>query len=276
MSLQNHCCLEQTLKLIAKLETKEIAPTVFAYRLTVSAEPAIKSFLKIAVKESISEGLALDEEIKRFTSGASDAIKTIGFCVMASDEYLNAVQKYGYATAVSKLSEEKTLSAHARSDVYTAIVDDDLPVGNLTIIDYSNDMLFHVDGTVRPSGIHFDYISARMHNGRYDLAKVLELLKNDPRVTFLITKRGSRWPERGDAVIQSIPHYNVDDERSEFLEFVYAPTEVKANDLWKQMKSYKSQYPSAERFRAMDDLDILGLAKGGALREFVAEVACGH
>jgi len=63
-----------------------------------------------------------------------------------------------------------------------------------------------------PTAIYFDYIEAGIHDGDYDLKEVLDILKERNDIIFL-----------KDGII-SIPYYNSDEERNEYLEFIWTPS----------------------------------------------------
>lgn len=123
-------------------------------------------------------------------------------------------------------------------------------------VDGSSHMVYDADGLVEPIAMHYDYISAQMNNGNYDLPKVLDKLKNDSRIRF---NNPDRYREKNAAAVHAVPYYNNSSGCREFLDFYYVPTKDEANAMWQKQLSYKTRYPSTERYRAVRDLDLLGI-----------------
>lgn len=251
-----------SLTLTVKVEKVGISADLMAFRLTYSADAALPNFLSGIVNEKTIEGVTAPAVIEAFEQGVTAEIKGVTGCFMAQSDFLTVAQKSGFSAATEQLSADKKSYAGLRKDVYTALVDEALPASRLIVVDISSHMLFQMDGTVLPTAIHCDYVEAGMHDGNYDLDKLVALLKDDARLTFL----GERHRQPGPAQILAIPSYNADEDRSRYVAFVYSPTAEDAILLWEKMKSYGTQYPSTQRFRAMNDLDILGLRQGGAVK----------
>lgn len=257
-----------SLTLTVKLEKVGISTELMAFRLTYSADSALPNFLNGMVNEKTIEGVAASAVIEAFEQGVTAEIKGVRGCFMAQGDFLAVAQKSGFSAAIEQYSADGKSYAGLRKDVYTALVDEALPESRLVVVDISSHMLFQMDGTVLPTAIHCNYNEAGMHDGNYDLDKLVAILKDDARLTFL----SERHRPQETVQIHEIPGYNVDDYRSRYVGFVYSPTEEDAISLWEKMKSYGTQWPSTQRFRAMDDLDILGLRKGGAAKASIAVI----
>lgn len=251
-----------SLTLTAKVEKARVSNEFTAFRLTYSVDAALPSFFNGLVFEKTIEGVAAQAVIEAFEQGITDEIKGVAGCFMTQGDFLAVAQKSGFSAATGQYSVDRKSYAGLRKDLYTALVDEALPASRLIVVDFSSLMLFQMDGTVLPTAIHCDYLEAGMHDGNYNLDKLLELLKDDARLTFL--DESSRQP--GPAKIFEIPSCNADETRSRCVGFMYSPTSEEAVSLWSKMKSYETQWPPAQRFRAMNDLDVLGLRQGGAVR----------
>lgn len=95
-----------------------------------------------------------------------------------------------------------------RMDVYDYLVNG----GNLGNVLRLNDwhLLYDLNDDLIQSAMGFDYIEAQIHNGKYDLEKVLEILKVRKDIT-------------GELVIKDIPCYNRDEYHNKFIEFFWLP-----------------------------------------------------
>jgi len=130
------------------------------------------------------------------------------------------------------------------------------------IVKFLNDchMMEDSAGKKLPVGMHFDYIDANMNNKSYDLEKAVEILNKNPNIDFLYDQY------KPDDPIQAIPHYNVSEGSSRYLGFWWAPTVKEYRRLWKKCLSIGGNYPSTNRYRAVFELDLLGLRKGKAAK----------
>lgn len=67
--------------------------------------------------------------------------------------------------------------------------------------------------------ISFDYIDGMVNSGRYDLEKVLEFMKGDPR--FM----PRRFANEDEIEVMQIPYYNADESTGDYaIEFMYMPS----------------------------------------------------
>ena len=79
--------------------------------------------------------------------------------------------------------------------------------------DYSNHSIFDLNDNKLPRAQHFDYITAKIHDGCYDLKLILEMLEKRNDIQFL--KNG----------ITPIPYYNRDSQHQNYLEFIWIPSD---------------------------------------------------
>jgi len=117
------------------------------------------------------------------------------------------------------------------------------------------------NGDFLPQGILYTYMNGNMHNGHYDLNKVLEVLRKDNRVVFKDLERRSYQPVSAEDRILSIPYYNISESHSQFLSFVYTPTAedmVKINEWYRECKD-RNKYWSRHKYLAVSALDLLGI-----------------
>lgn len=118
-----------------------------------------------------------------------------------------------------------------------------------------------VNGDFLPQGILYSYMNDNMHNGHYDLEKVLVALRKDERITFKDLDRRPYQPVTSDDRIMNIPYYNVDASHSQHLSFIYTPTAedmVKINKWYRECKD-KNKYWSRHKYMAIRELDLLGI-----------------
>jgi hypothetical protein len=78
---------------------------------------------------------------------------------------------------------------------------------------HGNDNLYDLKANLQPKAIYFGYIDARVNNQTYDLNALLKLLKSRSDIVWI----------DGDDKIKAIPHYNAEEDRNQFLEFIWTP-----------------------------------------------------
>jgi hypothetical protein len=127
-------------------------------------------------------------------------------------------------------------------------------------------MLEDSAGAKLPVGIHFGYIEARMDNCTYDLDKAVAILKKNPNIEFTYARPGSGgiYGEPPDP-IQRMPYYQ-QSPASYYLSFWWAPPADDYCKMWEKCVSFGGEYPSTHKERAVWELDLLGLRKGGAAK----------
>lgn len=109
------------------------------------------------------------------------------------------------------------------------------------------------DGKFYPVGVRFDYISAYIHNACYDLKKALHILSK--RKDIQIWTRG----------IEEIPYYNRDEHRTHCLEFTWSP----GTETYRKLKKRQGENgSSSEFFKAVFDMDVLGLRSAALFKNF--------
>lgn len=227
-------------------------------RLTRTADKPLPAAFKGSVQQSTVEGVARTKDVDAFNRGESDLV-WVKHAYFLSERFLDTLNKRGYVAASEPVSGDNWF----RSDPYTAIALERLSPSQLAIADFGAHLLFDLAGVPLPTGIVYNYIDGGMHNGSYDLDKALTILSNDPRVTFFSDKARR---EVGIPVIQPIPYYSADDEHNQGLSFVFAPTVEDMQVLWERAKPYGDTHFWSHRHQAVADLDMLGLARGGAVR----------
>lgn len=130
---------------------------------------------------------------------------------------------------------------------------------DLVFLSSSNNFIVNVERKALPSAFRFEYIGARIDNSRYNLEKAVTILEERTDIRWYI---GGRWDK--DERIHNIPSYNAERCRNAYLDFVWMPDVASYREMWAKCLSYGTKYPLTERYRAVFDLDLLGLRAGGA------------
>ncbi len=122
---------------------------------------------------------------------------------------------------------------------------------NLVVLNPNDSSFWNIDGTLIPTAIQFDYICARMHDGAYDLVKALVILLARDDVTFY----------NDEKKIQDIPYYNRDDDRDQYLQFWWIPSQ-------EQAEAIHAEKSSMESYKLIFDRDMLGLRAAARYDDF--------
>lgn len=227
----------------------EVSKGVFAFKLTantISDNPHVEDH------SYVLQGLMKRDGITALNKGLQpNSIR--GVCV-APPVTFEAIRRFGYSALT-----DRGLGSHRdlfREDIYDYLVDGG-DVEHVIRIEHSDHSFWRVDGSPLPTGIYFDYISARMHNRAYDLHKALEILAKRGDVTFIDPDKHAYKPLLEKVIeptILKVPYYNAD-TASAYLAFFWTPDQEQAELIGGD---------SVKRFKTIFDADILGLRAGGA------------
>jgi hypothetical protein len=148
-------------------------------------------------------------------------------------------------------------------DIWTRFQEDDsLTVDNMITVDMSSHMLFDRHGEVLPAAVFFDYTSSGIDESSHDLLALAEHLLQRPDIRVYSGHRhrgemeGRNIATSAKDAIFDIPHYNVQEGRTQSVQFAWIPFHDDYKRVWALCKG---KYPSTqirERFR---ELDIVGM-----------------
>lgn len=164
-------------------------------------------------------------------------------------EEVEAIRKYGWCTyGPLKESELKQLTFKHELDL------DRVKKGELQLVrlDGSDHKMYTLDHAPLTVGIHFDYISARMNNGHYDLKKVLSQLKRRKDIVWLNNDGYVGEPE-----ILEVPYYNNETGCRRYLHFFWGPDNATYRKVINHMNSKNCRWSCI--FRAIRELDALNI-----------------
>jgi hypothetical protein len=243
----------------ATLEFADIGGGVGVFRLTENRCPIGVPHAMVAshILTEVREGFATLQDLQAHKSGVTTRLSSRKEFVLCPPEFLTMVARYGFSTGAERAEKAAPKGFDARQP-FTQIVERQVPVDLVLRIEHSSHMVFSRKGEVLPVAVHFDYISAGMHDGKYDLVRALEILKDNPRVRFL-----DRYEREAEGKVLSIPSYNSEEFKTESLDFWFEPTQEEQRLMWEKQQGYGAR-ASLEDYRAIFDLDLLGLRAGGA------------
>lgn len=232
---------EQTI--IHNLETIKLFPKVFAYRIVTTTPNGTETSEGITNDvglRSLKNGVVPKNYYQRVTDKLLDDIRKVGITAMLDHRY-----------KANKETSNRLFDYIAKGGCLDNIVRT-----------ASNWTFFRADGTIMPTPIYFDYLNAKTHNGRYDLAKLSELLVARNDITFVdgdeyrsATKMFSDKP-----IIANVPYCNYRSNCSRHIAFYWTPTQEQADAL---EAAYKS---TPDRFKTIFEADMLGFRAAGAAK----------
>lgn len=237
-----------------RIDAVVIDDKIVIYRLTSTTSSDLKPELRLSVKEGITskEGLFSfkngDATLPQYAKGQA--------AVLGTPELVEAIRTHGW------LDDE--FHKLIRDDIetpYTRWMTGGYKVEDIILFEGGAHMCHDWQGVPMACAIAFDYLSARMNNGQYDLERALEILKARKDIRFW---GATRWEKDGE--IRRVPGYNQSRGCHTFISFVWMPSREDYLKMWARAKSYGQAHASTERYRAVFDEDLLGLRAGGAAR----------
>jgi hypothetical protein len=137
---------------------------------------------------------------------------------------------------------------------------------NLIRLESYDHSFWKIDGSLFPAAIAFDYVEASITDRRYDLKKLVEILRQREDVTIIAAKEGGYrrrseglTPAQPGEEIDRIPYYNRDCG-SETVTFYWTPPA----EVTLALRSTEGKKGFFNRFHYIFDNDLLGLRAGGA------------
>ncbi len=250
-----------------EVDVLTLEDNLVAYRIIyqVDLDGEVPANLASRYSRHTEEGLARPKAVRDFLADKAGSIKPVQNLALMPKGFREHAQQVGYVDACEKFGQD---ARNAGSLFDQLAADAPALLDDLVISDYSSHMLFDRQGEVLPTALYFDYMNGHIRNGAYHLDKVIDILRNDPRVTAIEERRRQNTDvlDKKNWKPQDVPYYNVSKGCSSHVAFRFAPTLDDMRRLWAQMKSYGSKYPSTENYRAVFDLDLLGLRAGGAAK----------
>ncbi len=181
------------------------------------------------------------------------------------------LRRFGFDAAINDgaLSGQKTdqKTVGILRMPFTEFFEGEAKVEDLMFLGFSDHSAYDVYENPIAQAISFNYMSGQMDNENYKLATAYKILKDDPRIVF-VSDDGSHFKK--ELGPQDIPYYNRTDECSRHLPFIYTPTDEEYSKLQAALIKEYGPEKYANKFKMYDmiqKLDLLGLVKGGAVRE---------
>lgn len=250
-----------------KVEHALVGNNLVVYKIT-DARVAVDEDGHKSRKRDVIQGFATEDKFKTWIPGRPSTYDT-GFSVslsLVAAGFREKVQQYGTpGGAFDDKWSHKDWSKITIDKPFDALKNG-ASIDNIVQVSFGQDgMLYDREGDVLPVAIVCNYMTNMYtDNSRYDLKKAVDILWDNPAVAFFSGNRNVDIIEDKNDVILGIEYYNSSPKSNHHLQFLWRPTVSECRGLWAMQLSYKGTYPSTDKGRAMFDLDVLGLRKGGA------------
>jgi hypothetical protein len=200
------------------------------------------------------EGIATARQLKDLRAGREAKFERYN---VFSDNVLAEVIRMGYAG----ITKDNFRAVDKNTDSPFEHVANGGSLDNVVRFEGYDHSFWRADGTLLPTGIMFEYISAAIHDGCYDLPKLVEILRKRDDVTIWARRETARYGDQPDSAapgeeIDDIPYYNRERDQTKTVTFFWTPTQELAERL---------RGPT-DRFKVVFDEDLLGLRAGGAAK----------
>lgn len=188
-------------------------------------------------------------------ASAKNPFEKHSYVYFANDELMQAINKYFVGS--DELVEAAKICE--KVDLWEAAKTGDV---NIVLFNGWDNSWKDVAEKFIPQAIAYSYMNGNMDNSAYQLDKVLEVLRDDSRITFRDFERRRYNKQEALDVVQPIPYYNTSERRSAQLGFIFSPTVddmLKINEWIDQNKDKKEVVWSRMKYRAIEELDLLGI-----------------
>jgi hypothetical protein len=259
------------LRLSVVLETIEIAPDLIVYRETrAQAVENVTGFTPGGLDHSYThEGFITKSDLDAKRKGREFSTQT-GLKVLPLD-VIGRFRTHGFHDAICPedkhgVRQEVVL----RNDPFTAFSTGEATIDNVWLLDWRNHGVFDHTGKPTPLAVKFGYLGGNFHNGSYDLSKAAEhLLSRSDVVVFKGEERRYSSRRQKDIAanareaVQHIPYYNAGKHYNQQIEFKWIPSDEDYARLVEKV-TLKRMALTDDKYRAIFDLDLLGLRAAGA------------
>lgn len=248
---------ETTVVTRKSLEAVVLGDKVVIYRLTTATTSDKKPEPSLSVKE----GATSKDGFEAFRDGAA-ALPNYApgqVAVLGTPALVEAMRTHGWLDD----GFHKLLRAYIETP-YIRWMSGGCTVEDIILFEGGGHMCYDWKGVPMACALAFDYISARMNDGQYDLPRALEILKARKDIRFW---GADHWEKDGEVL--QVPGYNRSRGCREYISFVWMPSREDYLKMWAKAQSYSTpgkSPASTERYRAIFDEDLLGLRAGGAAR----------
>ncbi len=250
----------QTTEMIT-VHSEQVTDKIYVFKRDVMEIVTSSRGASLKKTENSAQGLTSRAGIQKILAGEPIPSRPFKNSIMVFDDEKREIFRTNiYGDAMVKAGIKKELA-----DCYILFKEGKWSASDLCEIDISSHTLRDATGEVLPLAVYVDYNSGLdTHDGKWNLRVLKDHLATRGDVKFL--NSANKFIEASDRVIQSIPHYNQDENEKEFISFLWQPSKEDYLKVWNQAAEFEPEYPDRSIQRAMFYSDILGIRAAGANR----------
>lgn len=236
-----------------QLTHRELAPGVSAFELVRRCHPmdSVPGWCRGSLPNSRTTGITATADVQRFLAGECGELRADPHWRIVSPDYLQMAQQQGYLEAESDLDLEPALAAANQAPLA-------MPEGwSVARNDFSKNLLFGADGNPLPVAIRFDGIIGMMNDRCYDIPRLVDYLSQHPQV------HPSKLSDPARLEIETCSGYAARLGFKLQTSFVFVPSVLQMHQLWAQAQQIDPSYPSTALYKAIFELDLLGVRAQG-------------
>lgn len=241
----------------AKLRYAHIAPDLVAYKLE-DMRSARLGDAQPTYSHVASQGFSRAQQIEDFLHGRTTELKTLTEFFYLPQDLQDRVREHGLQSGL----REAPASAF-RQEVFDLFEEGSFEPERVVQLDQVNNLLRDRYGRPLPTGVYFSYLVGGIDDSSYDLDKVLEVLRSNPRVRAV---GNFRAPSLTELTALDIPAQARGGVRTKDIPFLFTPSVEEMQTLWAWCENLKPHFPAAKLHEAVLALDMLGLRRAGALK----------
>lgn len=205
-------------------------------------------------KAEVRQGIAAKSAIRTLKLGKFPEGERGAYYHLFTDEQLAGIRKVGWGFLADYRKDK--INKAERPGIFDYLVAGGDP-SNVLRTDGWN-QFYSLDDEIVPTAVWFDYIDAHIDNSRYDLAKLVDILRTREDVEFFDGGERQYWKVDADRPeIKSIPSYNAEGGRTQYAPFFWLPS----LEVMKLLEADMSN-----RYKTIFEQDLLGLRAGGAAK----------
>lgn len=194
--------------------------------------------------------------IEIFSEEQFELLSQFGYRVTHSDFLV-----YSYDTFAKKrkiFEANKIFMSHnidVKNKIFDIISEKPELIESIVLNDFSNNQFYFIStGKIVPLGVYIDYIDANVHNAKYNLNEVVNILKERGDVYFVTD-------QYSNTIIKDIPYYNADRNRSSFIECFIKISSEEAELINLERQKHKYPYATSSLHQVIWDNDLFGIKK---------------
>lgn len=245
---------------IVDVETADAGSGLFVFRTVSRIHDIDENGHRVVASETVRQGVVDEENLDNLVSNREfkpfqpyEVPEEVGrlTTMLATPEAFEIMRRDGHlfdSRIYDRLIEGELLFTSSASNL-PEVLADGMDAENIVFFASYDHSVVDYRGWPIPMAMRVNYLDGGVTNGRYDLEKVAEVLKENPEVEILVS--GSR-----NSPISPIPSYNASNEADAQIQFLWRPS----GESWERMLlalGFNPDHPSHLRIRPEDVIEAI-------------------